>query len=101
MREVLRLLYAARVSGTRERRRIAGVGMFLSPFVATAACRSEARRVSSDKFTVGPTDLGFSGAVPPRAEAETRKVYDERGAEAPGHRTAPRPLLTRVRPPLL
>src|SRR5260370_27646684 len=45
------------------------------------------------------TDHGFSGAVPPRPEAEIRESYAERGAEAPSQRTAPRPLLTRVRPP--
>ena len=27
--------------------------------------------------SVGPTELGFSGAVPPRAEATAREFYDE------------------------
>ena len=46
------------------------------------------------------TDLGFSRAVPSRAEAELLESYSERGAEAPGQRTAPRRLLTRVGQPV-
>jgi len=46
------------------------------------------------------TALGFSRAVPSRAEAEFREFYAEHGAEASGQRAAPRRLLTRVGTPL-
>jgi len=36
---------------------------------------------------VGLTDLGFSGAVPPRASATDTCYCKARGAEAPGQRT--------------
>ena len=52
--------------------------------------------VRPESLPVGLTDLRFSGAVPPRAEAETAEFYAERGAEAPVQRTAPCPHQTLV-----
>ena len=49
---------------------------------------------------VGPTDFELTRAVPSHPGSATRSVALKRGAEAPGHGTAPRRVLRGVGPPV-
>jgi hypothetical protein len=49
---------------------------------------------------VRPSDVSSAGRVPSRADQTDTRIYEPRGAEAPGQRTARGRLLRRVGPPV-